>query len=62
MPNFYIAIGATASWSPQAETLSGNIPLAAVNGAGQTLNAGATPTPAILMVTDAVAIQWLAAQ
>jgi hypothetical protein len=44
-PNLYIAIGAIASWSPQAEVLSGNAPLA-----GQSVNwsaaAGATPSTA----------------
>jgi IPT/TIG domain len=47
-PNLYIAIGATASWSPQAEVLSGNTPLA-----GQSVNwsavRGATPSTTTAM-------------
>jgi len=44
-PSLYIAIGATASWSPQAEALSGSAPLA-----GQSVNwsaaSGVTPSAA----------------
>lgn len=123
-PNLYVAIGAAASWAPQAQLLSGGVALAAqtvswsagtgvtptaaisvsnangvatgqvmvspltagaavpvyaclpgnvtctqfqvysvhpevaqfvaISGAGQTLNAGATPAPVVLRVTDAV--------
>jgi hypothetical protein len=44
-PSLYIAIGATASWSPQAEVLSGSAPLAGqtVNWSG---NGGVTPSTA----------------
>jgi hypothetical protein len=48
-PNLYIAIGATTSWSPQAETLSGNAPLA-----GQAINWSAVSgvTPSMVTTTS----------